>query len=338
MGISSRINIQAHNLKVQVGAVMVEQPNLFWFGLVLWVGGVGFFLNLLRRKTPLTPDLTQQYDFDALLSEKLHKVGMASWDDLRRAVNLPPSRIKQLRQGRLDNLSFQALNQIATTLDWPLEDLLQAYGVPFSSLDNVFQEVNKLHQQSEQVYQEKQALQQELTTTQTRLNTLSHEAEQAQERVAQLEAELQNREQAWQARLETTQHEVAQLQQQCRRLRTEAQHQAEITTQEVIASSFGVIQTLFMNFPTARMMVNEKPTLPARNFMSLFLPLEKLLKKWGYEPIGTAWEQVEFDPTLHQADDSTLDAGESVYVRFVGYRNGDRVVCPAKVSRTLPLP
>lgn len=316
---------------------MVEQPNLFWFGLILWVGGVGFFLNLLRRKTPLPPDLTQQYDFDPLLSEQLHKAGVESWDVLRRTVDIAPNRMRQLRQGRLDNLTFQELNQLATTLDWTIEDLLRAYSVPFPSLENVFQEVNKLHQQSEQVYEEKQALQNQLATTQTHLDTVSREAEQFQERVTQLEGEQQNREQVWQTRLEESQHEIAQLQQQCRRLRTEAQQQADTTTQEVIASSFGVIQTLLMNFPTARVMVQEKPTLPARNFMSLFLPLEKLLKKWGYESIGIAWEQVDFDPTLHQADDTTLEVGESVYVRFVGYRDGDRIICPAKVSRTLPL-
>lgn len=316
---------------------MVEQPNLFWFGLVLWVGGVGFFFNLVRRKPPLTPDLTQQYDFDPLLSEQLSKVGIESWEALQQATELLPSRMRQLRQGRLDNLSFLELNQVALTLDWQLEDLLRAYGVPFPSLENVFQEVNKLHQQSEQVYQEKQALEQQLATTQTRLDTISEEAAQFQERVTQLEEELQERKQGLLATLEESQHEIAQLQQQCRRLRTEAQQQADITTQEVIASSFGVIQTLLMNFPTARMMVNEKPTLPARNFIPLFLPLEKLLKKWGYEAIGAAWEQVEFNPALHQADDLTLDVGESVYVRFVGYRHGDRIICPAKVSRTLPL-
>ena len=28
--------------------------------------------------------------------------------------------------------------------------------------------------------------------------------------------------------------------------------------------------------------------------------------------------------------------GELVYIRFVGYQNGDKILYPAKVSRTLP--
>ena len=27
---------------------------------------------------------------------------------------------------------------------------------------------------------------------------------------------------------------------------------------------------------------------------------------------------------------------ELVYIRFVGYREGEQILCPAKVSRTLP--
>jgi hypothetical protein len=31
-----------------------------------------------------------------------------------------------------------------------------------------------------------------------------------------------------------------------------------------------------------------------------------------------------------------IQPGEAVYVRFVGYRDGETVLVPAKVSRTLP--
>jgi hypothetical protein len=116
------------------------------------------------------------------------------------------------------------------------------------------------------------------------------------------------------------------------------QQQAQLSAKDVREASFNALQTLLMNFPTARVMVATKPNLPARNFMPLFMPLDNLLQLWGYEPIGEAWEKVLFDPQLHQSDDPGLMEGELVYVRFVGYRDGDRVLCPAKVSRTLPLP
>jgi hypothetical protein len=76
--------------------------------------------------------------------------------------------------------------------------------------------------------------------------------------------------------------------------------------------------------------------LPAKNLVALFTPLENLLKSWGYEPIGTPWEQAPYNPQLHQPDVSDITEGELVYIRFVGYRDADRILSPAKVSRTLP--
>jgi hypothetical protein len=39
---------------------------------------------------------------------------------------------------------------------------------------------------------------------------------------------------------------------------------------------------------------------------------------------------------LHQPDVEDITEGELVYIRFVGYREGERILAPAKVSRTLP--
>jgi hypothetical protein len=61
-----------------------------------------------------------------------------------------------------------------------------------------------------------------------------------------------------------------------------------------------------------------------------------LLADWGYEPIAEVWEQVAYDPQLHQADEEDIAEGETVFVRFIGYRDGDTILAPAKVSRTLP--
>jgi hypothetical protein len=83
-------------------------------------------------------------------------------------------------------------------------------------------------------------------------------------------------------------------------------------------------------------MVQVKPDLPAKNLTSLFTPLDNLIETWGYEPIGQAWEQVAYDPQLHQPDASDIEVEELVYIRFIGYRKGDRILFPAKVSRTLP--
>lgn len=130
--------------------------------------------------------------------------------------------------------------------------------------------------------------------------------------------------------------ELATLKQQCLRLREELQQQKAQLLADFHHTTFDRLQFLLTNYPTAQTMAEAKPDLPAKNLTSLFNPLETLLQDWGIEPIGTPWQEVCYDPQLHQPDVDNITTGEMVYIRFVGYRHGDRILCPAKVSRTLP--
>lgn len=120
-------------------------------------------------------------------------------------------------------------------------------------------------------------------------------------------------------------------------LRQQLQNLSSELTQEFQQATFSQLQTLLINYPSLRASVKVKPDLPAKNIISLFTPLDNLIETWGYERIGKAWEQVPYDPQLHQADVSDIKVGEVVYVRFVGYKQGQRILYPAKVSRTLPM-
>jgi DNA-binding Xre family transcriptional regulator/molecular chaperone GrpE (heat shock protein) len=134
----------------------------------------------------------------------------------------------------------------------------------------------------------------------------------------------------------TDANEIAELRQQCLRLRDELQQQKTQLTTDFRNATFEQLQTLLTNYPAARKMAEAKPDLPAKNLSALFTPLENLLKSWDFEMIGSAWEQVAYNPQLHQPDVEDITEGELVYIRFVGYRDGDRILTPAKVSRTLP--
>jgi molecular chaperone GrpE (heat shock protein) len=126
------------------------------------------------------------------------------------------------------------------------------------------------------------------------------------------------------------------LEQQCLRLREQLQQQKIQLNQDFQNHTFEQLQTLLTNYPSARKMAAANPNLPAQNLSALFTPLENLLESWGVEAIGIPWSQIPYDPRLHQPDTDDLSAGEPVYIRFVGYQQGDRILCPAKVSRTLP--
>jgi molecular chaperone GrpE (heat shock protein) len=129
---------------------------------------------------------------------------------------------------------------------------------------------------------------------------------------------------------------IVELNQQCQRLREELKTQTTQTQTDAIAGGFEQIQTLLTQYPSVKKMVESQPDLPARNLVALLTSLENLVKFWEFESIGKPWESVAFDPQLHQGDVGDLQVGESVYVRFVGYKKDDRILIPAKVSRTLP--
>jgi len=99
---------------------------------------------------------------------------------------------------------------------------------------------------------------------------------------------------------------------------------------------FSLLQPLLTSYPTVREIARRKPDWPAQNVTALFRSLDALLQQWGYEAIGSPLESVPFDPQLHQPDQPDIRPGDPVYIRFVGYRRGDYILCPAKVSRSLP--
>jgi molecular chaperone GrpE (heat shock protein) len=135
---------------------------------------------------------------------------------------------------------------------------------------------------------------------------------------------------------ETFLEKIKHLELQCQRLREELKQQSQQLQSDFQQETFTQLQTLLSNYPTVKKMALAKPDLPAKNLVSLFTSLDNLITSWGYTAIGETWEQVNYNPQLHQADSDDIQEGELVYIRFIGYQDGDKVLYPAKVSRTLP--
>lgn len=240
-----------------------NDPNLFGFGCLLWLGGTALALSLLKTDTPTKENVTGKTE--QVLRDRLSELGIPSWQALQYKSGLSSHSLRQVRRGQIRQLKLAQIEQLAAALNWSLEELMHIFGISSTAVT-----------------------------------------------------------------------QIEQLQQQCLRLREELQQQASLLQTDERDSTFEQLQTLLTNYPSARMMAQSKPDLPAKNLVALFTPLENLLKNWGYEPIGKPWEQVLYNPQWHQPDAADITEGESVYVRFVGYRNGDRILSPAKVSRTLP--
>jgi molecular chaperone GrpE (heat shock protein) len=62
--------------------------------------------------------------------------------------------------------------------------------------------------------------------------------------------------------------------------------------------------------------------------------LANLLKQWQVEAIAVVGETVLFDPQWHQLMESELlsEPGTPMIVRYVGYRQGKKLLYRAKVS------
>jgi molecular chaperone GrpE (heat shock protein) len=168
-------------------------------------------------------------------------------------------------------------------------------------------------------------LQQELAVAKETINVLlaqleakSNQWELLQDKSSQLETELRQQNQKCQAKIND-------LEKQYQQLKADFQDH-----------TFKQLHSLFTNYPTAKVMAKVKPDLPAKNLVALFKPLDNLLSNWNFHPIGKPWQKVAYNPQLHQPDSQDLKIGELVYIRFIGYRHGDRILSPAKVSRTLP--
>ena len=138
--------------------------------------------------------------------------------------------------------------------------------------------------------------------------------------------------------IETEQFErrILSLKKECQRLRHELEQQSITLNIDFQDSTFEQLHSLLTSYPTIRAIVKAQPGLPAKNLVALFKPLDNLLANWGIETIGNPWQKVPYNPQLHQSDTQDIEEGESVYIRFIGYRQGDRILSPAKVSRTLP--
>jgi molecular chaperone GrpE (heat shock protein) len=133
-----------------------------------------------------------------------------------------------------------------------------------------------------------------------------------------------------------TEQKIKDLEIQCQRLREELKQQSQQLQTDFQQETFTQLQTLLSNYPTVKKMALAKPELPAKNLISLFTSLDSLITNWGYTAIGETWKQVNYNPQLHQADSDDIQEGELVYIRFIGYQDGDKVLYPAKISRTLP--
>ncbi|MEQ8998256.1 MAG: helix-turn-helix domain-containing protein [Coleofasciculus sp. B1-GNL1-01] len=122
------------------------------------------------------------------------------------------------------------------------------------------------------------------------------------------------------------------LKQEYNRLQQQFAEQRETLLQEFQQSSVQVLESWLLQWPTAAYAVTQNDQLPAIRLLPLIKPVEQLLQQWGIEAIASVGDELAYDPQWHQLMSGTVQPGELVRVRYVGYRQGDKLLYRAKVS------
>ena len=129
---------------------------------------------------------------------------------------------------------------------------------------------------------------------------------------------------------------VESLKQEYQHLQQQIERQKEQLEREFQQTSLQVLESWLLQWPTAAAAAQKNSQLPATRLLPLVKPVEQLLKKWGVEAIASVNEKLAYDPQWHQLIEGTAQPGDMVKVRYLGYRQGDKLLYRAKVSPIKP--
>lgn len=122
------------------------------------------------------------------------------------------------------------------------------------------------------------------------------------------------------------------LQQEYKRLQTQMEQQRESLSEEFQRASLQMIESWLLQWPTAATRAQENPQLAAVKLLPLLRPVQQLIEQWGVEAIAPVGAEVSYDPQWHQLLEGGVAPGETVVVRYTGYRYQGQLLYRAKVS------
>jgi DNA-binding Xre family transcriptional regulator len=125
--------------------------------------------------------------------------------------------------------------------------------------------------------------------------------------------------------LETLEQEYQHLQQQF-------EQQRETLQAEFQYQSLQTLESFLTYFPAAKYVAQNNPDFPASKIFPLIGSIDRLISQWGVTVIGEIGSTIAYDPRWHQLIEGTAHPNELVTVRYVGYRQSDKLIFRAKVS------
>ena len=255
-------------------------------------------------------------DFTQKLQNFMFLVGIDSFKALSRAAGVSERQILRLRHGELAQMRVEVLFALAQVLKVSLNELITA----FSSLNFPDFATKESDTQNSQT-QNSQTQNSQTQNSQTQNSQIQN----SQTQNSQIQnSQTQN--------LESLQKELTTLKQEYSRSRIQLEEQKDLLQQEFQRTSLQSLESLLLQFPTAAQKARENPKLAAVNLLPLVQkPLEKLLHEWGIEVIAVVGSEIPYNPQEHQLLEGNAQLGDIVKVRYIGYRQGEKLLYRAKV-------
>lgn len=128
--------------------------------------------------------------------------------------------------------------------------------------------------------------------------------------------------------------EIAALREEYGRLRQQGERERASAASAGAAALARQLAPLLSQLATMESMLGGERAPRIEDVFKLFDMLEKTLADGGLARIGAVGEETAFDARWHQRiGGAEVDDGDSVRVRFIGYRMGENVLLKAMVSR-----
>ncbi len=312
----------------------------FYFGFFLWLTGSGILLTLFKNNSSSfsgqskdeqkTPRLDQKNNFSTNNQKRIQQLEK-QLEIQTNALNVAQSELEKL-QTQLDSVSNSSAQDNRSS-ELRIIDLVRQIEVLQSELDTNAQQT----QEQENKYERGQKKWQNQTATfSEQIEALQSELELTSDQLELTQNKYFNSQQDFEQQTTNYQERIDQLEAKNRSLVNKLEQLPTQLESNWQAESIELLNDLLISYPTAKLMVELKHNLPSKNIIALLKPLELLLQQWQIETIGQPWRKVTYNPNIHDCGEENISEGESVYVRWIGYYQGDRVLIPAKVSRKLP--
>ncbi len=135
--------------------------------------------------------------------------------------------------------------------------------------------------------------------------------------------------------IESDRQELAIVRQEYQHLQQQLAQQRDTLQAEFQHQSLQILESFLTYFPTAKYAASHNPDFPASKLFPLVQSIDKLLAHWQVTVIGTVGAEISYDPQWHQSIEGQIAPDEIVTVRYVGYRQQDKLIFRAKVSKVV---